>query len=53
MAAYLWIDPKLSRLDLFRGMIEEALNRPTRRFSIAGADGSALRNAGTIQSKLA
>jgi len=53
MAAYLWVEPKLSRLELFRGIIEEALNRPTRRFSIAGADGSALRSAGTIQSKLA
>ncbi len=52
MAAYLWIEPKLSRVELFQGMIDEALNRPPRRFSIAGADGSALRNAGTIQSKL-
>lgn len=53
MAAYLWIVPPLSRLDLFSGMIDEALNRPQRRFSITGADGSALRNAGAISSKLA
>lgn len=52
MAAYLWIEPKLSRVELLQGMIDEALNRPGRRFSVAGADGTALRKAGTIASKL-
>ena len=52
MAAYLWIDPPIARRDLFLAMLDEAISSPSRRFSIAGADGTALRNAGTIQSKL-
>jgi D-alanine-D-alanine ligase len=52
MAAYLWIAPKLSRRELFTAMIDEAVGRPSRRFSVSGADGSALRNAGSISSKL-
>jgi D-alanine-D-alanine ligase len=52
MAAYLWIDPPVSRRALFQSMLDEALASPTKRFSTAGADGTALRNAGTIQSKL-
>jgi D-alanine-D-alanine ligase len=52
MAAYLWIDPPVSRKDLFVAMIDEALSGPVRRFSVTGADGTALRNAGSIQSKL-
>lgn len=52
MAAYLWIDPPISRTQLFSDMIEEALAAPARSFSVAGSDGTALRNAGTIASKL-
>ncbi len=52
MAAYLWIDPPVSRADLFGAMIDEALSGAVRRFSVAGADGTALRNAGAIASKL-
>lgn len=52
MAAYLWIDPPISRRELFSDMIEEALATPVRSFSVAGSDGTALRNAGTIASKL-
>lgn len=52
LAAYLWIDPPLTRAELLRGMIAEALSAPPRQFSVAGADGSALRNAGSIASKL-
>ncbi len=52
MAAYLWIDRPLSRRELFTGMLDEALSGPVRSFSVSGADGTALRNAGTIQSKL-
>jgi D-alanine-D-alanine ligase len=52
MAAYLWIDPPLSREQLFRDMIEEARKGPVRVFSVAGSDGTALRSAGTIASKL-
>ncbi|MGQ0848345.1 MAG: hypothetical protein ACT4OP_04390 [Actinomycetota bacterium] len=52
MAAYLWIDPPVSRPALFGAMLDEALSTATRRFSVAGADGSALRNAGAISQKL-
>jgi D-alanine-D-alanine ligase len=52
MAAYLWIDPARSREALFRDMIAEARLGPVRVFSVAGSDGTALRSAGTIASKL-
>lgn len=52
MAAYLWIDPPLSRQRLFADMITEAAGPPVRRLSVAGSDGTALRNAGAIDSKL-
>lgn len=52
MAAYLWIDPPISRQALFKAILEEALASPVRRFSVAGADGTALRNAGAIGTKL-
>ena len=52
MAAYLWIDPPLSRRQLFTAMVEEAVSSPVRHFSTAGADGTALRSAGTIAGKL-
>ena len=52
MAAYLWIDPPLSRTQLFQDMVAEALATPARVFSTAGSDGTALRNAGAIASKL-
>jgi D-alanine-D-alanine ligase len=45
MAAYLWIDPPVSREQLFRDMVDEARSGPVRRFSVAGSDG-------TIASKL-
>jgi D-alanine-D-alanine ligase len=52
MGAYLWIDPPISREQLFRDMVDEARSGPVRRFSVAGSDGTALRSAGTIASKL-
>lgn len=52
MAAYLWIDPPLSRAQLFADMVAETLATPARVFSTAGSDGTALRNAGAIASKL-
>lgn len=52
MAAYLWIDPPLTRERLFSDMIAEARGGPVRVFSVAGSDGTALRSAGTIASKL-
>jgi D-alanine-D-alanine ligase len=52
MAVYLWIDPPIGRDQLFRDMLEEASRGRTRVFSTAGSDGTALRSAGTIASKL-
>jgi D-alanine-D-alanine ligase len=52
MAAYLWIDPPIERRQLFSDMLAEAEASPTRVFSTAGSDGTALRSAGTIASKL-
>ena len=52
MAAYLWIDPPLSRGELFSDLVAEAEISTTRVFSVAGSDGTALRSAGTIASKL-
>ncbi|HJQ75894.1 MAG TPA: hypothetical protein VJ948_01380 [Acidimicrobiia bacterium] len=52
MAAYLWIEPPIGRPQLFSDMLEEAATGPTRAFSTAGSDGTALRSAGTIASKL-
>lgn len=52
MAVYLWIDPPIERARLFRDMLSEARAGTTRVFSTAGSDGTALRNAGTIDSKL-
>lgn len=52
MAVYLWIDPPISRTNLFEDMVAEAEQTATRVFSTAGSDGTALRNAGAIASKL-
>ena len=52
MGAYLWIDPQIERSELFSDMLKEAAAGPTRVFSTAGSDGTALRSAGTIASKL-
>lgn len=52
LGTYLWVDPPIDRATLLADMIEESRRSHPRRFSTAGADGSALRNAGTIASKL-
>ncbi|MGD2042426.1 MAG: hypothetical protein PVJ28_02180 [Acidimicrobiia bacterium] len=52
MAVYLWVDPPISRAQLFGDMLAEAKAGPTRVFSTAGSDGTALRSAGAIDSKL-
>ncbi len=52
MGAYLWIDPLVTRERLFSDMLAEAEANPMRVFSTVGSDGTALRNAGTIASKL-
>jgi D-alanine-D-alanine ligase len=52
LARYLWIDPKIAFGQLLLDMIGEALARPSVHYSVAGADGSALRGAGDIGGKL-
>jgi D-alanine-D-alanine ligase len=52
LGAYLWIDPPLTRAALLEDILVEAEHSRPRRFSTAGADGTALRNAGSIASKL-
>ncbi len=52
MAVYLWIDPPIERARLFEDMLAEAASGATRVFSTAGSDGTALRSAGAIASKL-
>ncbi len=52
MGAYLWIDPPISRQELFRAMLDEAMASLPRSFSTVGSDGTALRSAGTIAGKL-
>lgn len=52
LSSYLWIDPPLTRAQLLADVMAEVESLPPRAFSIAGADGTALRNAGTIASKL-
>jgi D-alanine-D-alanine ligase len=52
MSTYLWIEPLIERAVLFADMVAEAESTSTRVFSVAGSDGTALRSAGTIASKL-
>ncbi|MHB2028140.1 MAG: D-alanine--D-alanine ligase family protein [Acidimicrobiales bacterium] len=53
LAKYLFIDPPLDFVNLLRDMMREARERPTHRYSAAGADGLVLRSAGSIAAKLA
>jgi D-alanine-D-alanine ligase len=53
LAKYLWVDPPLVFIDLLDFLIGEALDRPSAHHSAAGADGTVLRGAGGIASKLA
>ncbi len=52
LAKYLWVDPPVAFTTLLTDMLEEAERRPTAHYTTAGADGTALRSAGTIASKL-
>jgi D-alanine-D-alanine ligase len=52
LAKYLWIDPPISMAQLLRDMIAEATAAPGRAYITTGADGSALRSAGSIAGKL-
>lgn len=52
LARYLWVEPAVSFATLLGDLVAEAMARPTAQWTTAGADGSALRSAGTIASKL-
>lgn len=54
LSKYLWeaADPAVSFRQLLEDLLAEAEGRPTTHWSSEGADGSALRSAGTIASKL-
>jgi D-alanine-D-alanine ligase len=52
LAKYLWIDPPLPFSSLLADLLAEAIHRPAAAYSSAGSDGSVLRVAGSISSKL-
>ncbi len=52
LAAYLWVDPPVSRRQLVLDLLAEAEQSSPRGFTTAGADGTALRSAASIASKL-
>jgi D-alanine-D-alanine ligase len=52
LAKHLWIDPPIPTATLLQDLLAEATAGPGRPYSTQGADGSALRSAGSIGSKL-
>ncbi len=52
LAKYLWVQPPLSFEQLISDLLDEARKRPSSYTSVSGADGTALRSAGTIAGKL-
>ena len=53
LARYLWVDPApVEFTRLLTDMIDEAVRRPAFRYDASGADGTALRSAGSIAGKL-
>ena len=53
LSLYLWEAAGVSKAEVLETMLAEAVETPPRRFSTEGADGTALRAAGSIASKLA
>jgi len=53
LARYLWVEPPIGFAEILSDLVAEALERPTHAYSVAGADGSVLRSAGSIAGKLA
>ena len=53
LARYLWVDPAVPFRRLLDDMLDEAVRRPSFVWSTQGADGTALRAAGSIAGKLA
>lgn len=52
LAKYLWVEPVVPFTTLLADLVAEARARPSTAWTAAGADGSALRSAGTIAGKL-
>lgn len=52
LSKYLWVDPPVPFATLLDDMIAEAGRRPSVAWTAAGADGAALRAAGSIAGKL-
>jgi len=53
LARKLWVDPVVPFAQLLADMVSEAVHRPSTAWTTEGADGSALRAAGSIAGKLA
>jgi D-alanine-D-alanine ligase len=53
LSKHLFVDPPLAFSQLLADLVAEARERPTHRYSSAGADGLVLRSAGSIAAKLA
>lgn len=53
LARYLWVEPALPFRRLLDDLVDEAVRRPSFSWSTQGADGTALRAAGSIAGKLA
>ena len=52
LAKYLWVAPAIAFRLLLQDLLDEAAQRPTTHWTAAGADGTALRSASSIASKL-
>ncbi|HEX2063863.1 MAG TPA: hypothetical protein VHE80_05535 [Acidimicrobiales bacterium] len=53
LARHLWVQPEVPFRRLLDDMLDEAARRPAFHWTTAGADGTALRSAGSIAGKLA
>ena len=53
LSKHLFVTPPLAFAQLLGDLVAEALQRPSHRYSSAGADGLVLRSAGSIAAKLA
>jgi len=52
LAKHLWVEPTVPFATLLEDMVREATQRPSRRWTSSGADGTALQAAGAISGKL-
>ena len=52
LSLYLWVSPPISRRQLVLDLVAEVQDSDPHRFSVAGADGLALRSAAAISKKL-